>query len=234
VALPAVWPRDGLLSIDVYRDFKYVAAGWPGGLAPGQTNATALDTRPQERLYAEPPYASPNVFYGCLRLGNGPDPLVSFVLDELERPTWVVWIDKNNNQDLTDDGPPLAHQGSGLHLAANVSLQIEVQSRGSLPERRPYKIWLWVNEIENAPHGPSRYAARFYAVCHYAGRVELLGEVFDAVAFEERGHDGLFGEDGIWIDLDRDGKFTRPAEHFVDGEEIRSGRGWCRLRIVHP
>lgn len=234
VAPPPVWPGDGLLSIDIYRDFKYVAAGWPGGLAPGQTNATPLDTRPQERLYAEPRYASPTVFYGCLRLGNGPDSLVSFVLDELERPTWVAWVDKNNNQDLTDDGPPLAHQGSGLHFAANVSLEVEVQSPGSRPERRPYKIWLWVNELESGPAGPSRYVARFYAVCHYAGRVELFGEVFDAVAFEERGHDALFGEDGVWIDLDRNGKFERPAEHFLDGEEVRTGRGWWRLRIGHP
>jgi hypothetical protein len=233
MAPPPVWPRDGLLSVDIYRDFKYVAAGWPGGLAPGQTNATPLDTRPQERLYAEPRYASPNVFYGCLRLGNGQDPLISFVLDQLERPTWVVWIDRNNNQDLTDDGPPIPHQGSGLHLATSFSLEVEVQSRGERPARRPYKIWLWVNELESAPAGPSRYVARFYAVCHYAGRVELFGETFDAVAFEERGHDALFGGDGIWIDLDRNGKFERP-EHFLDGEEVRSDRGWWRLRILNP
>lgn len=233
VELPAVRPLGSLLSIDVYRDFKFVAAGFPGGLGPGQTNASALDTRPQERLYPEPRYESTGVLYGFIRLGNGRDPRISFVLDEIERPAWVLWVDKNNNQDLTDDGPPLANEGSGF-MGATVNLHFEVERRGSQPVRRPYRIWFWVNENKNARPGPARYSARFYAVCHYAGRVELLGESFDAVAFEERAHDGLLEEDGIWIDLDRDGKFKRPAEHFVDGEEVRTARGGWQLRIVSP
>jgi len=61
--------------------------------------------------------------------------------------------------------------------------------------------------------------------------VDLGGEVFDAVAFEQQNHDGLLAEDGIWIDLDRDGKFKPSTEHFHDGEEIRTGHEVVRLRL---
>jgi hypothetical protein len=219
-----------VLSIDVYRAFKYVASGWPGGLSVGQTSASGLDTRPHEALRAEPRYQSQSVLYGYLTLGDGPDPRISFALDERERPTWVLWVDKNNNKDLTDDGPPLRNQGTGF-MAATVSLWVEFVTRDSGVVRRPYKLWFWVNEAKNTPPGTPPYAARFYATCHYAGRVDLGGEVFDAVAFEQGNHDGLLAEDGIWIDLDRDGKFKPPTEHFQDGEEIRTGREVVRLRL---
>lgn len=229
-SLPSVQSRFGVLSIDVYRAFKYVASGWPGGLSVGQTNASGLDTRPHEALRAEPRYQSQNVLYGYLTLGDGPDPRISFALDERERPTWVLWVDKNNNKDLTDDGPPLRNQGTGF-MAATVSLWVDFVTRDSGVVRRPYRLWFWVNEAKNAPPGTPPYAARFYATCHYAGRVDLGGEVFDAVAFEQGNHDGLLAEDGIWIDLDRDGKFKPPTEHFHDGEEIRTGREVVRLRL---
>ena len=230
-SLPPVRPRFGTLALDVYRDFKYVAAGWPGGLSTGQTNAGGLGTRPHEPLRAEPRYRSRDVLYGYLTLGNGPDPRITFVLDELEQPTWTLWVDRNNNQDLTDDGPPLTNQGTGLRFAASVSLFVEFTTRDSGIVKRPYRLWFWVNDWKNAPSGSPPYVARFYSTCHYAGRIELGGEVFDAAAFEQHGHDGLLADDGIWIDLDRDGKFQRPVEHFSDGEEIRARNDVARLRI---
>ena len=229
-ALVAVQARYGVLSIDVYRDFQYVAGGWPGGLSVGQTDASPLDTRPQEPLRAEPRYASAHPLYGYLTLGSGPDRRISFVLDDLEQPKWVVWIDKNNNQDLTDDGPPQRNQGT-LALAATVRLFLDFSTDSGIV-RRPYQLWLWVNELKGAPPGQPRYAARFYATCHYRGRIELEGKAFDAAAFEQRDHDGVLQDDGIWIDLDGDRKFNPPQEHFSDGEEIRTGSGTVRVRLA--
>jgi serine/threonine protein kinase len=229
----AVVARDGLLRVDIYRDFKYVEAGWPGRLSVGQTEAGGLDTRPYERLRAEPEYSSPRVLYGYLSLGNGRDPRVSFVIDELERPTWVIYVDANNNEDLTDDGPALTNQGT-LKLATNVRLMPEIVSWNDGAANRPYRLWLWVNELPAGPEGVPNLRARYYGTCHYAGRLSIGGEEFAAVAFQQDRHDALFAKAGLFVDLDADGEFERPSEHFRDGELIRTSRAVARLKLDYP
>ncbi|HEX9190098.1 MAG TPA: serine/threonine-protein kinase, partial [Vicinamibacteria bacterium] len=140
-----VRPVDGVLHVDIHRDFKYQDSGWPMHLSVGQTEARGPDVRPFEALAAEPRYASSEVLYGYLLLGNGRDPRYTWVLDERERPTWVVWFDRNNNEDLTDDGPPLPNQGTG-RLAVDLVLAVDVVRRTGEVLRQPYHLWFWVNE----------------------------------------------------------------------------------------
>ena len=73
----------------------------------------------------------------------------------------------------------------------------------------------------------------FYARCHYAARLRLGGEIYTAVAFEQHGHDGRFADDGLWIDLDRNGK-AEEGEHFADGDTVTAGGRNYRLRLAYP
>ena len=232
-ALPPVRPVGDALRVDVYRDFKYQDSGWPMHLSVGQTEARGPDARPFETLVAEPRYASSEVLYGYLLLGNGPDPRYTWVIDERDRPTWVVWVDRNNNEDLTDDGPPLPNQGTG-RLAVDLALTVEVVRRPGEALRRPYHLWFWVNENPKESEYLRPLSARFYARCHYAGRLELAGRVHAAVAFEASRHDALFADSGLWIDLDDDGRLDQSTEHFLDGEPVRAGGQAWTLSLDYP
>lgn len=71
---------------------------WPSSWGPIPTISFA--PTPQEELRAFP--VGENVKYGVIRLGNGQDPLISVAIREGPDP--AIWVDANNNEDLTDDG----------------------------------------------------------------------------------------------------------------------------------
>ena len=220
-----VYPWDGKISIDIYRDFEYVQTGFPFGLSVGQTSASGPDMLPYEKLIHEPEYRSEQVLYGYLSLGNGDDRTISFVFDEIDRPTWVVYVDKNNNEDLTDDGPPHPNEGTGK-MGATITVQIEVVTLSGEKILQPYRLWLWFIESQGNP--------RFYTQCHYAGKIVLGEEAYETVAFEQFHHDGLYRESGIWIDLNQDKRLDEESEHFSDGARIRLGDEQYQLELAYP
>lgn len=222
----------GAIVVNVDRDFQYVPKGWPLGLTVGQTAASALKETPYERLSREPQYKSQKVQYGFLKLGNARDNKFTFVIDDLENDTWIGYFDKNNNEDLTDDGPPLTSQGSGK-FATILSLEVPVVLPGKRkPVSRPYKLWFFINSG----------GAKFYSQCHYTGHVEP-GEVitrtwidkkYTAIVYEMFKHDALYLESGIWIDLDGDGKLDKAKEHFENGATVNMGGKDYTIRLNYP
>ena len=222
----------GAIVVNVDRDFKYVPKGWPLGLTVGQTAASALKETPYERLSREPQYKSQKVQYGFLKLGNARDNKFTFVIDDLENDTWIGYFDKNNNEDLTDDGPPLTSQGSGK-FATILALEVPVVLPGKRkPVSRPYNLWFFINSG----------GAKFYARCHYTGHVEI-GEVitrtwidkkYTAIVYEMFKHDALYLESGIWIDLDGDGKLDKAKEHFENGATVNMGGKDYTIRLNYP
>jgi WD40 repeat protein/serine/threonine protein kinase len=64
-----------------------------------------LDDVPKEELSAEPTFHSRSPQYGALLLGNGPDPYVTVALDATNEGQTYLYIDSNNDEDLTNDGP---------------------------------------------------------------------------------------------------------------------------------
>jgi serine/threonine protein kinase len=221
-----IYPRSGKINVNIYQDFTFKPTGWPFGLSVGQTMAGGLDTLPYERLIREPEYHSRQVLYGYFQLGNGDDRQISFVVDERDRPTWVVYVDANNNEDLTDDGFSYHNEGTGK-FAANITVQIEIVTRTGAKMIQPYMLWMWVNESQNR--------AYFYATCHYAGKISFNEkEVYEAVAFEQHHHDGLYRESGLWIDLNYDQKLDEKTEHFEDGTTIHLNQTQYQLELQYP
>ncbi|RMF92930.1 MAG: hypothetical protein D6736_02625 [Nitrospinota bacterium] len=222
-----VAPQADVLDIDIYRQFTFVHRGFPLGLSVGQSTAGGLSPRPYEKLRREPRYRSSQVLYGYLPLGNGEDTRISFVVDELEQPAWTLYVDRNNNEDLTDDGPPLHNQGTG-RLATEISLPVEVVTAEGTRILTPYQIWFWIDARRMLPY--------FYTRCYYRGQLLLAGTLYQAIAFEQFHHNALYRESGLWIDLNRDNRLDEEREHFFDGEAIRlEGEGEAyRLRLHYP
>lgn len=213
----------GLLRINIFKDFHYVPSGWPMGLAAGQTKAVGLTTVPFEVFSRQPKYSSAKPLYGYLKLGNSADKVVSFVMDEVEKPNWIIYVDKNNNEDLTDDGGPMRNQGTGK-MAAEVALNIDIVMPDNTAVKEPYNLWFFVNDS----------GTYFYAKCHWAGAVSVGGATYDAVAYEETSHDGLYKDSGVCIDLNRDQKCAKETELFKDGETITSGGKTYTVRLEYP
>jgi hypothetical protein len=216
--------------IDVFRDLAYVPEGWPLQMAPSHTAAGGLADTPFETLKVEPHYESSHVLYGYLPLGSGADRRVTFVVDGLDEPTWTVWVDRNNNQDLTDDGPPVRNEGTG-RFAAQIEVTMHIATSGG---DRPfaYKVWLWLAPpVGVSSPRPSQYQPLFYARSHYAGTIRLGGATYRVVAFERLHHDGLFEEGDICVDVNRNDTCDEPTE-IVSASRPLSIRGRLyRVRV---
>ena len=195
------------------------------GLSVGQTPAGGLSSLPYERLGREPRYRSSKVLYGYLPLGNGLDQQISFVLDETDRPNWAAYVDRNNNEDLTDDGGPYHNEGTGT-FGASISVMIDLLTSSGASIAQPYDLWMWVVTEQQI--------VRFYARCHYAAKLSIDDHLYDMIAFEQFQHDGLYRESGLWIDLNQDQQLDETQEHFSDGGFVSIGARAFQLELLYP
>ena len=225
-AAPAAAPTDngtsdGVLKLNLDLGFDYRSEGFPMGLAAGQSDAEPTSTRPCKTLSAEPAYHSKPVYYGYMRLGNAEDNRFVFVVDDIETPTWVGYFDRNNNGDLTDDGPSVI-------ISQNVEFDVAVVLSNGKTVHRPYKIWQWGNSEAGKP------GLRFYSVCHYEAKLHINGKIITAVAFEQYNHDGLYHDDGIWLDLNGDNRMDEKMELFKDGSTVTVNGRSLLVKLDYP
>lgn len=202
--------HENQIKINLFADFEFVEKGFPMKLSQGQTKCEALQFKPFEKLKKTSDYYTDQPLYGGIEVGNGQDHLFSFAIDVMttsNEQTYLLYFDKNNNEDLTDDGPPYRNQGSGK-LAAEIKFDFEMINLDGNSFNAPYMIWIWFQEVE--------YGSKptFYTRCHYAGEVQIGNENYSAIVFENNRHNGLYRENGIWFDLNQDGRLARQNEHF--------------------
>ncbi len=212
---------DGVIKLNLDLGFDYSSEGFPMGLGAGQSDAQSTGERPCKKLTAEPACHSRHVYYGYLRLGNAEDNRFVFAIDESDKSPWFGHFDRNNNSDLTDDGPPCI-------ISADVEFDVAVVLPNGKTVRRPYKIWQWPNSQSSTP------CIRFYAVCHYQAKIHLNGETVTAVAFEQYNHDGLYHDDGIWLDLNGDNRLDEKTELFKDGGAVTLKGKPFRIKLDYP
>jgi serine/threonine protein kinase len=217
----------GVLTLDLDRDFVYVKSGWPMGRSVAQTSLPMPQRRPPDDLILPPEEYLQNVVYGTVPLGNlGSSVDYALLNDEGAR---SMFIDRNDNGDLTDDGPPQGNEGSGGVFATAVSVNAAVRLDDGSERIRPYQMWIWFTGSGDAPP-----TARMYARHHYRGEVTLGDETYGASVFEYRDHDALYRESGVCIDLSRNGECEEPEELFHDGDVIATPSGDIRIRLAYP
>lgn len=207
---PAAVAENGEIRVRLEGELR-LAEGFAPGLATGQSGIRLTDA-PCKRPRREPDYLG-QVGYGCIGLGAAGDRLFLLALDRPAGKPWRLYFDGDNDGDLTNDGGPLFNQGTGK-FAYPVEARIKVVGPGGSLLTVPYRLWLWADAEARE--------MRFYAQAHFAGTLAVGSRRYAIAAFEARAHDGLFHEDGLWIDADGDGRFG-DGEHFADGAVVGIG-----------
>ncbi len=163
----------------------FVRFNWFGGSQP----ALVMKQQPDEAIESLPGFRYSTQLYGTLLLGDGEDNVYTFVLDidvgNLEGEA-DVYFDKNNNESLTDDGGPIAHDSSW-------SIDIhEIQVEYTTSAIRPYALTLsYWQDFENSDL--VRFDAWSSDSCSREGTV-MLEEQRCRVAVFDFALNGLFND----------------------------------------
>lgn len=231
---PLITPADGVLTVDLRQDLRYEATGFPMGRAVGQTSLPGLvDTAPAglglpDDLYGAEGDERADVRFSYFLLGNGLDPQIDLALIRGPERTALV-VDRDNDNDLADEGPRQYNEGSGPLLAAQISVEVELVDAAGGAWTVPYNLWVWFDEA-----GDGSIGGRFYARNHYRGRLVVAGRSYDVTAFEDRGHDALYRESGVCIDLNGDAECQEDEELFYDGDVVPFPGEPTRLVLDYP
>jgi hypothetical protein len=199
------------------------------GRSVGQTSIPPLERTPPQGLGIPEMWQGADVeaYYGYFPLGNGPDTRIDFALGRRGGP-WILQVDRNNNEDLTDDGPPMGNEGTGVVMAREVSVEVAAVDASGATRQRPYDLWVFFNDSDGFMRGS------FYARNHYRGEVSDGRVSYAATAYEKQDHDGLYRDSGICIDLNRDGDCSEERELFRDGATVPFPGGTFRLVLSYP
>jgi hypothetical protein len=165
-----------------------------------------LVDKPPKDILKEPKYRGKRQKYGRLVLGTHDKKNYFFVLDLLKGPHPVLYIDKNGNRDLTDDGPPLKNRGTGI-FATTISIPIK-QLIKEFDSSKDFHIWFYTNKAL-WPKGITRH----YSRTQMKGRVTVNGKPYLAYIAEREANDADFTNDGIYLDLNGNGKIEAGNEY---------------------
>ncbi|MBI5576966.1 MAG: hypothetical protein HY896_11465 [Deltaproteobacteria bacterium] len=141
------------------------------------------------------------VWYGKLSLGEEPQ---HFPIVLAAGAPARLWLDRNRNGDLSDDGPPIQSRGTSVFAA-------EVQATVA-PIEKPLSLWLYTND-----RLWKERQLTFYNRTQLVGRPIVGGREFLVVVAERGRHDGNFSNDGIYVDINRDGKIDPSSEYVPPG-----------------
>lgn len=184
------------------------------------------------KIKKEPVYQSKHPSYQKLVIGNDEKTRnIVVVIDEVEGKPARVYVDANNNGDLTDDGDPVWTNESETVLTKDVIIKATFISDGKVQELQlPYHLMRVKNEKQKSHNGGDViiYNPRYGR----SGTLTINGKQY-LVSIITTG-EGLYpapDKQSILIDLNRDGKLDRSAlspelfygtEPFnIDGETYR-------------
>jgi hypothetical protein len=179
-----------------------------------------LSRRAPEKLIAEPVYVSRKPLYGHAKLGNGKDRKYTFVIDESHgtRSGYdTLYIDTNNNQDLTDDPKLVGTFTPENPFSAEfstVELKVECDGKTDAYHVKPHV------------YSSNRASVSLASAGYCEGEVTLDGKAYKVAVFDdlmngcfddvytsppEYGRSGSISGvgDTMMIDLNGDGKFDK-------------------------
>jgi len=208
-------PRPHLLPLTVlpYNLWHLPDSGWL------ETRAHLHSDRPVTHIY--PKGAGQSQDYGQLSLGNGLIPDVQFMIDHLDGVS-LLYFDRNNNGDLSDDGPPV-RQSPHDNCCPYDLLQVEVTYASGITI--PYTISH--SHLPQVQQGGG-----------WIGEAELPGGAAVLVLTIDRDIDGLFtgASDYVCVDTDGDheldcGNIDSP-ERFANGDVATLAGKRLRVLVV--
>jgi hypothetical protein len=207
-------PKDFVVSIGIgFRPVGFQMAA--------SRHQLALSTQPQTPLQHALSFSGPEQRYGVLGLGARS---YAFVLDAAPG-GYRLYLDRNGNRNLNDDGPPLVNRGKG-RFANSVELPLP-RVTGMPRLQGGYRLWLFTT-----PESWSKNRLNYYCMTQLQGQLQFQGKRYVAYLADNLQIDGDYTNDGISIDLDADGNIDLQREFFAPGEvAVVDGRGY-RFQVV--
>lgn len=201
---------------------------WPVGMkmrVGGQAVVFFSKDRP-EAVARVPEFRGEEQKFGALRLGLLENDRFHFAFDLLPDGRPLMYIDINQNGDLTDDGSPKVNEGSGWFATAVWIPFDQLIDAVQLPGK--YRTWLFMTENQW-----DAGVFRRYSWTQLQGSVTIAGKEYDAFIADSQEHDADYTNDGIGVDLNRNGKIDYDAELFpprsvarIDGRKYVFEIGW--------
>ncbi len=135
----------------------------------------------------------------------------------------LLWFDLGGG-----DAPryrPHVNRGSG-RLGTEVAIPMpDPGVREAHTTNAKYAIWIWIREVSGRP------VAYYYPVVELEGAVTLAGERRKVVVAERAGAmDGDFGDDGLYVDLNGDGRLT--DDEYVPPKAVLQTQDGALWRLV--
>ncbi|MFP4474910.1 MAG: DUF3592 domain-containing protein [Desulfatibacillaceae bacterium] len=218
----AAAPVDGLPTITADLSESFTTTGMVVAATSRPRSGELFREKPGG-LIRVPNHPGADVFYGTLRYGVGDNPEYHFML-AFASGSAIMYLDFNQNGSLIDEDP-LANQGTGPFATV-----IPFPARVVMPALgtgADIHLWFFVNK-KHQEH--NQYA--YYTRTQLRGRIAFQ-ETRWAAAVAERGqNDGDFTNDGIYVDMDENGKFedgeyVPPGGYAVlDGVDVRIDVVW--------
>jgi peroxiredoxin len=159
-----------------------------------------LSDQPSEELHKEPKYGAEKPLYGTMQLGDGEDRFVTIVVDEPEGDPERIYIDRNNDEDLTNDGEGAwsASTSSSLRLS-NVKIDVDYTT-GQMPYT--FTFYRFKTRL--------RDVVLYYRDSAQQGEIVSGGKTYKIAVVDENA-DGRFDDldnGTLLIDLNQDGKLV--------------------------
>ncbi len=201
--------KPGLVNLSLTRVFHPVRQKIAAISTPGSDRLS--EDRPRG-IEKEPNYLT-RPLYGQFAFGPGGQSVFNFAFDKVNEEHPVLYLDRNRNGDLSDDGPPLENQGNG-RFATAISIPYALINP-DLHELGDYSFWFFTNR----GLWPKKRASH-YSRLQFTTELKL-GEKWFHVWLAERGYnDADFTNDGVYIDLNQDDKIDSASEHVPIGEPV--------------
>jgi hypothetical protein len=182
-------------------------------------------------LRREPAYEGSEQWYGVLTLGS-PVREFPFALDLLPNGKFAIWFDADANGDLTDDGAPLTNKGSGDGGPGGFATTLRVAWRtlsAEAPFDGEFSIWFYSNKSGWARD----HRASHYSRTQLKGKVAVGRDVYVAWIADSGYNDADLTNDGMWVDLNANGKADKD-EWYADvrarGRRAAGARGRVEVR----
>ncbi|MBF0227503.1 MAG: DUF4124 domain-containing protein [Desulfobacterales bacterium] len=209
--------------VSISKDFSIVRSEIASSWAP-YTNK--LSSTQLWGITSEPKYEGKKPKYGILSLGTFDNKSYYYVFDEIDKSNIVLYFDRNQNGDFTDDGGPIKNEGTGTFAAA-INLPIR-QIIKQLDIPGDFYIWFFIND-DNWKQGYSCH----YSQTQFKGNVKIKDKTYLAYISETNRNDADFTNDGIYIDINNDGKIEEKTEYFkpdaivlINGAKYLFEIGW--------
>jgi thiol-disulfide isomerase/thioredoxin len=220
VVAPTTWPKPITLNLGLTPDALDMAHLEKNEMGFTPASVELVEEKPA--FVTKEPVYSGKPKYGAFQIGNGPRSITYFAIDEVKGTTGKIYIDLNQNGDLTDDGPGAwgkATEYDGiLNYMSTVALHASWGSPVKETESGSYSLMIYKRQ------GDMRVG--YVKVSARSGILTLGGKSYP-VLLTENTSDGIFtvpvkGDRtrrpvDLLIDLDGDGTF-KGTRQIKDGK----------------